>query len=187
MRVFAALPLPSEIQKAIHSWMSGWGADQPALKLVEEENLHITLIFFGELPERSVGEIKGLLDALSFPGIQAALGSAGGFPPKGTPRVYYVALATGGDSVIALQKELVKTVSAVEYRKDQRSFRPHITCARVKKRAEYGQLPAAADLQTESLQNLRFGFEKVVLFESRLSPSGPTYTPLKTVRLDPAV
>jgi 2'-5' RNA ligase len=184
MRVFAALPLPSEIQKAIHAWMCGWYADQPALKLVEEKNLHITLIFFGEMPERSVEEIKSFLDPFRFPSIQAALGRAGGFPPRGSPRVYYIGLESGGDSVIALQKDLAGAVSKVQYRKDQRGFKPHITCARVKKRSEYGKLPTAEELETENLKNLRFSFEEVVLFESRLSPSGPTYTPLKTVRLD---
>jgi len=186
VRIFAALPLPAEIQKAIHVWMSGWGSGQTGLKLVEEENLHITLVFFGELPLKSVEELQRLLGAFRFPCIPAALGKAGSFPPGGSPRVYYVDLETGGERVVLLQKKLVDAVSAVDYQRDRRDFKPHITCARVKKRGASGRLPAAEELQARSLQNLGFEFSSVVLFESRLSSSGPTYLPLTIVGLEPA-
>jgi 2'-5' RNA ligase len=177
MRIFAGLPLPADTAGEIADWMRGWPA--AGLKTVERGNLHITVFFFGELTEHETRKLVECVGAVRHPRIEAVLGGVGRFPPGGRPRVFYVSLARGAEQVEAVHQLFMQTVAPLGYEEEGRPFRPHITCARVKRGRSPAPPPPFAEPAGRS-----FVLDRLVLFESRLTPAGPQYHPLETVLLD---
>ena len=54
MRVFAALPLPSTAVEEISRTIASLRLRFPSLRYVSSKAMHLTLHFFGELPEEAV-------------------------------------------------------------------------------------------------------------------------------------
>jgi len=177
MRVFAGLPLPPDVAGEIADWMRAWSS--PALKTVDRENLHITLHFFGELSDEHVRRLAERVGALTHPRVEAALGEVGRFPPGGRPRVFYVSLARGGEQVEAIHRLFVETIAPLGHTGERRSFKPHITCARVRRDRSPASPPAF-----DRVSGRTFALDRLVLYESRLTPGGPHYHALRTVLFD---
>jgi len=177
MRVFAGLPLPADVTGEIAAWMRGWSP--AALKTVEREHLHITLHFFGEQSEEQVRKLVECVGAVTHPRVEAVLGGVGRFPPGGQPRVFYVSLARGGEQVEAIHRLFEETIARLGYAGERRPFRPHITCARVRRDRSPEPPPSFG-----RLAGWTFVLDRLVLFESRLTPRGPHYHPLQTALFD---
>jgi RNA 2',3'-cyclic 3'-phosphodiesterase len=90
MRLFVSLPLPPEIQQhldlAVHSVteldpVPGVQGGRPALRWVPEEQRHITLAFYGEVPDGAVDELTSDLRSAvaGFPPLRLQLRGAGVF------------------------------------------------------------------------------------------------------------
>ena len=177
MRIFAGLPLPADTAGEIAVWMRGWPA--AGLKTVERGNLHITLFFFGELTEHQTRKLVECVGAVRHPRIEAVLGGIGRFPPGGRPRVFYVSLARGGEQVEAIHRLFVETIAPLGHTGERRSFKPHITCARVRRDRSPAPPPSF-----DGLSGRTFALDRLVLYESRLTPGGPHYHALRTVLFD---
>jgi len=172
MRIFSALDLPLEVKEEIFKKVSK-NFRIKGVKLVEKENLHITLKFYGEKSEEEVLEIidryeSSLAQGLSF---EASITKIGAFPNQNNPRVVWL----GFDNDKPFQT-ILNNIN--EYEK---GFVPHLTIARVKD-------PMAKKEVKEILRNTRpyikkIKFETLVLYESKLYPTGPVYKPIKKWKL----
>ena len=101
----------------------------------------------------------------------------GTFPPQGRPRVVWAGLAEGRDRLTAIERDVSGRLARTGIAPGQISDNPHVTLGRVR---EAGGLRSAALL--EGASNTVLGttrVEAVTLFESRLSPTGPTYVALQ--------
>jgi 2'-5' RNA ligase len=119
----------------------------------------------------------------SIEGQRASVATGGiGFFPSGArrpPRVVFLGLRDGVDPVIRLQSRFAAIVRRLGFEIDPRAYTPHLTLARVR-RPEPG-------LRTMSgSPGLRLEFDRLVLYESHLGPSGSDYVPLCTVILEEA-
>jgi 2'-5' RNA ligase len=154
-----------------------------SLKPVSPELMHLTLAFVGYVPEaiRAPAEAAlraALTDRAAF---RARLGGLGTFPSPRRPRVVWVGLAEGADEVRAVAEAVRQelTVHGVPF--DDAPPVAHLTVARlrdeapVEVRAALGR--AVAALST-AIPPLEFAVDEARLYESRLSPRGPTYLPL---------
>jgi 2'-5' RNA ligase len=102
--------------------------------------MHITLHFFGEIPEAKIPEFSSFFDdpGLQRPAIQTRLGGVGAFPPAGHPRVLWVGLKEGADEMQAFCKLLTEKIQPLrrpdgplcDWLPDARPFFAHITVAR---------------------------------------------------------
>lgn len=175
MRVFAGLPLPSEISGIIAEWMKGWKAGS-TVKRVERENLHITLLFFGERSEEQVRELEAALEPIEYPAIEATLGQVARFPPDGSPRVFFIDLDRGREEAQGLHRLLLRSLGPLTETGGGRRYTPHITVGRTRR-----DRIAAAAPPFDEYRGRPLLLDRMILFESRLSPKGPVYRPLKTV------
>jgi len=184
--VFAALELPPSLRSAIAGAFSGARAIAPKAKWVSTEAMHLTLHFFGEVPEAQIEGFSPVFAdrALQRPAIRAQLGSAGFFPPGGPPRVLWVGLARGVEELRSFWERFTERLQPLRanggplrgWSPDQRGFSPHITVARAgpvplsRQWAEHVQVPSG-----------EFLVQRCVLFQSVLGPGGPRYEPLRAI------
>jgi 2'-5' RNA ligase len=177
VRVFAGLPLPAGAKKHIVEYINSWCFNYSGLKPVKENSLHITLHFFGE---KDPSEVKAISEAMENlkgnTAVPASLGGISSFPPRGTPRVFYLELIQGREEVKNIYTLFLKLLAPLGY-KEERNFIPHITLARNRIRKKY-TLP-----EPVNIKGFQFSIDRIILFESRLKPDGAEYFPLKTIML----
>jgi 2'-5' RNA ligase len=176
MRLFFAIELPDDVQATL-------GRLRPTdanrdYRWVDPASLHLTLAFLGEQSEdRLLGleEIGAAAARASRTG-RLHLGEAGSFGSRRTPRVLWVDLAGDLEALLTLQSRLEAGLRQADFPVEERAFRPHITLARRRETA-HGGAPLGWPPILKAVDST-FSLEKLTLFQSRLSPRGPTYTPV---------
>ena len=174
MRLFAAVDLPAEVRRAVAELAAGARSALPPAAWVRPENLHLTLVFLGDV------------DAARLPDLGRALGAAcggrrafaaetaapGAFPPRGPVRVLWLGLEPA-DDLGALSEGLRAALEGNGFAFDRKPFRAHVTLARART-----PWPAAARERIAALASARrrFDVSEAVLFESELTPGGSRYT-----------
>lgn len=188
MRLFAAFALPESVRQGIIRAFSHARSLAPRVKWVASANMHLTLHFFGEVPDSQVGQIDPVFSdpALKRPAIRAELGLAGFFPPAGIPRVLWVGIRQGVEEMRAFYELFTGRLQPLRepggplqgWEPDRRGFSPHITVAR----------PGAAPLDLgwageAAVPHEPFFITECVLFQSILGAGGPRYVPVKELSL----
>lgn len=174
MRLFVAVPLPVAAQEEAGRLLRTLSELEWPVRWVKEDGIHVSLKFFGEVTSDRVEAIEELVQFVTRGMKQIALTQLGGgaFPSRQHPRVLRLELAAGPDLEL-LQDRLERGGERIGFPPEGRPFRPHITLGRVR---EGHRLPPGAMDQIEGLTpGLPFLAERVVLFESRLTPGGPVY------------
>ncbi|MGH8104385.1 MAG: RNA 2',3'-cyclic phosphodiesterase [bacterium] len=145
---------------------------------VAPENLHLTLHFFGEISERDADSLAAALEAAAAdlqPFIMG-YGEFGAFPSLNRPNVIWLGLRRGAVETEALKARLDDAIHGANGAFDDKRFHPHITLGRARDPHLY--LPdLKANVQTEDAVN------EVILMQSKLTPQGSHYTPLKRIGL----
>ena len=178
MRVFAALPIPSEIKEEIAAINKSIKKLYSDLKIVDIPRIHITLHFFGGISGDEYEVLADLWEnqTLKVPVIKTVCGSIDFFPLSGKPRVIYLDLKEGSNQIISYRERLEKLLTEAGFKKDEKIFKPHITLARNK----YVYIDRS-ELQQFVIPDREFVLDRLVLYQSVLHREGPEYKPLKTV------
>jgi 2'-5' RNA ligase len=155
-----------------------------AVKWVEARQLHLTLHFLGEIDDRRVPAIvRALEDPLPMAPFDLAFSGWGVFPSRGAPRVRWVGVTAGVVEQQTAHRLVGDRLQALGLALETRPLSPHLTVGRVKEPvgAEWVAALAAAPPPAPVLS--RIGH--CTLYQSRLSPSGPTYLAQARSRLHP--
>jgi RNA 2',3'-cyclic 3'-phosphodiesterase len=187
MRVFVAVAVEAALRKVVAALPQHLNSAAAAFRWVPAGNLHLTLKFLGEIAEERVPRVIGAAQEVGGRAtpFSITLGGMGAFPSPRRPQVVWVGIVQGADRLNELARDLDATLSRVEFPKDSRPFRPHLTIARAK---QAGPMP---DL-SGPLRNLRgmvVGAQTVdalLVMQSALNPGGSIYRPVEEVRLGEA-
>ncbi len=156
-------------------------APQARLTWIAPERLHVTVRFIGETDDPTLRAIETALSRpLGVPAFDLEIRGIGVFPPRGRPRVVWAGVTTGRDAIVAVAREIAARLDPILGPDEERGFIPHVTLARVRDAAGLSRRFA------EGLEAVPFGgtrVEAATLFESRLSPRGPAYVPLRRLVL----
>ncbi len=178
MRCFVALDLPEPVR----NHLAGLGAQfagKGQVKWVPADQLHVTLLFAGDLPDEAAPALGRLLHEVALPALSLSLASLDHFPPRGEPRVIWAKLGGDVDALTALQAELAARAEPLGVPRDKRPFVPHVTLGRVK--SPFGAL-ALIDRVREVSKTLRdkpFATTALSLYASELWPEGPRHRQLE--------
>jgi len=146
----------------------------------------VTLAFLGQTPDERLADVTNAVEAAAS-GVTAfdiELDRSGRFPPTGRPRVVWLGLGAGAPNLIALGERVRAELGRSTIAFDNKPLRAHVTIGRVREDVELADARAiAASVEAMRLPHLRFRADGVVVFESRLSPRGPKYTPRAVVGL----
>lgn len=184
MRAFIAIELSEEIRDAlaqIQSHLKYSGAD---VKWVEKDNIHLTLKFLGEITEEKCEKIKSILDTIgkSAKPFEISIKDIGAFPKIDYPRVIWVGLDKGVKESTEIAGKIDEELSKIGFEKDSRPFTAHLTIGRV--RSSKNKDALREKIVNYGLSTMNYGLiNHITLFQSKLSPKGPTYIKLHEARL----
>lgn len=188
MRLFVAIDLDPGARQAIASEQARLKkalGDRSSLKWVRDEQMHLTLVFLGEVTDdrapQVVDSINQSIDEAPF---DASLEGVGMFPPHGPPRVLWIGIGRGAEQLIAVQRELSARVRHLGIELEDRAFHPHLTLARWRESRPVDR-SRVADAAKATGTIARVHVDHATLYRSRLSPSGSSYTPLARATLSP--
>ena len=188
MRLFIGVELDDRVKAAAASIGESLQRELgPRLdaRWVPPANLHITLWFLGEVHESRVElTMDAVIRPLDETAFDIEISGAGAFPPSGPPRVLWLGVTAGADSLARVHAELTRRLEPIGYEAERRPYSAHLTLARVKNIA---RTVSARDirsvLQARPAHAGRCRIEAVTVFRSRVSAKGATYEALQRVRL----
>jgi RNA 2',3'-cyclic 3'-phosphodiesterase len=182
-RVFIAINLPHKIKQRLIELQEEWS--ELPIRWAGEKNLHLTLIFIGNLSDQETGDIcqnlKKIEDNFS-PFLINLTQISYGPQHKDVPRLVWV---KGGkcEPLSFLKKEIDNILKeSIRFQPDQREFLPHITLGRVKKWQWKNIDP---EERPEINKNISFQFEvnSIEIMESKLKRSGAEHIELGSISL----
>ncbi|MGD8603109.1 MAG: RNA 2',3'-cyclic phosphodiesterase [Anaerolineales bacterium] len=189
MRTFIAVELPKQIQNQIHQQQQSLAQDldDPPIRWVKPESIHLTLKFLGEIPQPKAQQIGDGLPAEAghFSTTAIVVAGLGCFPDFNRPRVVWVGLDDRGGTIKDLQAHLDQWLVKLGFDPEKRGFSPHLTIGRVHRRVNNQQRRKLGDrIRDYKVPQLgEFEADSVHLFRSDLKPTGAVYTRLATARL----
>lgn len=181
VRSFIALEIEGSIQQRLGGVVARL---QPRLsdgtvRWVAQENVHLTLIFLGNISEKNLSyllrELKS--ECAQHAPFEFSVGELGAFPSTSRPRVIWVGIQSP-PSLLALQAGLQQRLERLGYKGEEREYSPHLTLGRVNKNIAGGDLhQISAAIQAEQVGFLgTVQAAEVLLMRSDLKPGGPVYT-----------
>jgi 2'-5' RNA ligase len=152
-----------------------------AIRPVKPEGLHITLKFLGEIQETRVDAIYAAMEAAfsPFEPFEISLKGVGAFPSPRRPRVMWVGVEEGRETLIEMQAALEAQLSKLGFQKEKRRFHPHLTLARVKSSRGTGRVRQFIEAH-EADPLGRVPVTEVKLKRSVLTPEGAVYSTIKS-------
>jgi 2'-5' RNA ligase len=160
--------------------------DQRLIRWERAANMHVTVHFLGDTPRGAVTDIAAAIESgvAGHGAFELLMASPSAFG-SGQARVLVVGMGSGAEAMQALQTSVVEHVEPLGFPRDARPYHPHVTIGRIR-RGKRLSMPEALRLvgkHAAVTDGVTTRVEEVVLFESKLSPSGAMYSRLSTIRL----
>jgi 2'-5' RNA ligase len=188
IRSFIAIELPEEAKEGLAKLKKELERDEHKfVKWVNPRGIHLTLKFLGNIPSRQVAEITKAIEG-AVQGISPfhlEIGGLGAFPSLRQARVFWIGIGGEVDKLSRLQQNIDSALAALRFAKEERSFVPHLTLARIRQgaspleRRSFGELVGSTTFEDK----YHVTVESISLMRSQLTPAGAIYTCLSLVGL----
>lgn len=175
MRVFIAIELEEEVRVTLNSLLERLKEEFPGIRWVKPGNIHLTLRFLGEIPDTDALRAAEAAQRIAgrFRPFNLELGEPGSFGGR-EPRVLFLHIAGATGALDRVYRELEEELAENGFQPEDRTFRPHLTLGRRKKRGK-GSIPSAwKELEIQGARE--WTAEGLTVFSSELTRTGPVYT-----------
>lgn len=174
-RLFVAIRPPEPIRDLLIDAMDV----SPDFRWQDDEQLHLTLRFIGEVDRPIADDLADALGAVRSPAFSLHIAGVGRFEQRSSGALW--AGVEPKAPVAALAAKIERICQQVGLEPERRAFFPHITLARWKGR----RTREVADFleRTRALRSAPFEVSAFILFESHLSRHGARYEPVITYPL----
>ncbi|MDP2939364.1 MAG: RNA 2',3'-cyclic phosphodiesterase [Candidatus Omnitrophota bacterium] len=184
IRSFIAIELSPENQEKISQIQRELKSSGADVKWVKPENIHLTLKFLGNVETSQIEIIFQILKdiAANFERFSFELNELGVFPKISSPRVIWFNCQEPTGIIAEIVLSLEEKLEKLGFAKEEREFTPHITIGRI--RSSRGMIHLIDKLkQTKISSPIIQEVDKLTLFKSTLTPSGPIYEVLNPANL----
>ncbi len=180
-RAFLAVPLSAASRDLMTEIQARLAAGSKALRPVHPATLHLTLHFFGRLTEENLEKLKVSMLSVSVQAkpFEVDIQGLGVFPDLRRPRVLWLGL-TPVEPLRSLHQCWRDALGRAGLPLAGKPYTPHLTIGRFRQR------PEGLEVLLEAYAKRRFGrltVDRLVLYESRLSPQGAEHMPVHDVHL----
>lgn len=185
IRTFIAVGLDKSVHARAVSLQEHLAATGAEVKWVEPENLHVTLLFLGEVVDRDVPAVCRAVTEACAPltPFRMTVQGAGCFGNPRRPRTLWVGVGEGTQEMVALHDALEPPLLELGcYRREDRPYTPHVTLGRAKSARPNDDL-AAALTKYAGWQCGEMPVREVLVMGSELTPKGPVYTVMSRGKL----
>jgi 2'-5' RNA ligase len=184
-RTFIAVDVTPPIRNKLVALQTDLGRTVSGAKWVEPANIHLTLVFLGEVDDREIPTVCRAAEeaAAQRTPISATIRGVGCFPHLRRPRVVWAGIDQGGQELIALHDALETLLEQLGYRREDRRYTPHVTLGRINSdRIATQNLTAAINRLADWVGGDMIVAE-IQIMGSQLGSTGPVYTVLGRARL----
>jgi 2'-5' RNA ligase len=188
MRLFTAIELPEDVRAHLAKLVGYWrehlndalyvklGYDAPPVKWVDDENLHITLKFLGEVPDADFPSVRKLLAEVALPEpMRIRVNQVDCLPNRGPVRIIAAGLDGDVQSLAQLHKLIERACADFGIAEERREFHPHITLGRLRIPLPNDARKLLGDIAARHLPGPAFEASGFALIQSVLLPQGPQY------------
>lgn len=175
IRSFIAIELPEKIQEYLADIIEQLKKADFDARWVKPANIHLTLKFLGNVAEKQLEDIKEVLENLAAKQetFDIRLKNLGAFPRTDYPRVIWTGVDDHEKKLTKLAADIEVALIDLGFEPEDRDFYPHLTLARIKSNRNCYKLKKMIE---RILPSGSFTADRLTLFQSILSPKGPTYT-----------
>jgi len=166
-RLFVAIRPPEPIRDLLIDAMD----DSPDFRWQEDEQLHLTLRFVGEVDRPVANDLADTLSRIRSDRFELGIADVGRFEQRNSGALWVG--VEPKEPVAALAAKVERACQSAGLEPERRAFHPHITLARWKGR----RTREVKDYLERhgGLCSDRFAVDEFILFESRLSRHGAHY------------
>jgi RNA 2',3'-cyclic 3'-phosphodiesterase len=174
-RLFVAIDLPDSTRELI-------AALDPHIRGVrwtQTDQMHLTLGFFGGVPEDVELKLREKLSAIEFGAFFLPVNGVGSFSSRGAAKIVWIGVGKAHPHLFQIYKRVQEAALAVGIEPELRPWHPHITIARcsdVSAQALRKFLQSNAEFDAGMLR-----VDAFYLYSSKLTPAGPIHTRELTV------
>lgn len=180
-RTFIAIESTDTIRRRAAGLIDRLRPYAPSARWVEEENVHLTLFFLGELGDAELADVCSRAEWAARANAPFAIRvkGVGAFPDVSRPRAVWMGVTEGAEPLKRLQADLEEAVADMAPRGENRGFVPHWTLARLGRRGGgvsphlSGALANLADYDAGEMN-----VDEILVMSSELRPEGPEYYPM---------
>jgi 2'-5' RNA ligase len=182
VRCFAALVVPAAARGSLEQAIGPFRDLTWPVRWVRPEGVHVTLKFFGEVPQERTDPIAESLDyAVEGIGpLPLSLSGFGAFPAEDRARTLWAGI-DAPPGLELLQDRIERRADELGFTSEGGIFRPHVTLGRVRE----GERVPRAEMERWSATTLSASFvaDRVTLFQSTMGTGGSSYTILHEATL----
>lgn len=183
MRTFMAIELEPRIRNTLLKLLRGFPRSD-GVRWVTENQLHLTLKFLGEVSDTQIAPVcdaaaEACAQIQPFP---LRISGLGVFPAPRNPRVLWCGVEDPTGSCRRWVELIDPFLVDLNFKPETRAFTPHITLGRSRSTAGAHVLREVLD-GTPPPETDEMEVDQVVVFESRLRPTGAVYKQLARVSL----
>jgi 2'-5' RNA ligase len=165
-RLFIAIQPPSAIRERLLGLMGGI----PGARWQDDEQLHLTVRFIGEVDRHRGEDIAAALSSVRQAPFEIGLSGVGSFLKRGRGAVWAGVAPQG--ALKTLHKKVDQACLRAGVEPDTRVYHPHITLARLGR----GAGPVEPFIERwAGLSSPSFSVDAMCLYESRLGAEGASY------------
>jgi 2'-5' RNA ligase len=176
IRSFIAIECTSiEIKSKISGIQKTLITTNADLKCVQSENIHLTLMFLGDVKETQIEEVKQIVRQTSFEPFHIDLQGVGVFPNLKRPRTIWAGIQEGNLEIKEIKRKLEKELAFIGFKTEKRKFHPHFTICRVRN-TRHNKLLLETLLDLNNVVIGEQTVDRITLKKSVLTPRGPIYT-----------
>ena len=183
MRAFLAVPPDPAWAARAAALLGPLKSSLPSASWTRPESWHLTLRFFADIDAAAADRCAAdtFAAASRFAGGELIPAGSLVFPPRGRARVLGAGFgpSDGADALKALAAEAEAAARLAGAPPEGREYHPHVTLARIRTPWPHAAVERFRR-ETDAWDLPPFRLIGVVLYESRLSPSGAAHTPLRS-------
>ena len=184
-RIFLALDISDAARAVCNAHLASLRDNFPKVRAGWErpEKLHMTLKFLGDTSADLLDKLQSVISevAREHGPFQLRLSRPGVFPSRSRPRILWIGTEDPSGAVAPLYAEVEKTCRSFGFNPDDKQFRPHITIGRIRDPHGASDL-VRTHLETE-VEPVGFEVADVVIYESKLQPTGSIYSAVSRAKL----
>ena len=186
MRTFIAIELTPALRRPLVKLLREGLPRTREIRWCTENQLHVTLKFLGDVTNAQLATVCDVAKTASrdVQPFEMRIAGLGCFPGPRNPRVLWCGVedpSSGCRRWVELADPLLQ---ALGFKPETRAFTPHITLGRSRSSAGGSVMQEVLETAPPPKTDTML-VEKVVVFESRLLPSGAQYRPVTTLSLGP--
>ena len=183
MRLFVAIEFADHVRSALKDIQVALGSQCDGVRWIPVEQVHVTVKFLGEVPDPKVMNVADAVAraAARVTPFTMELGGCGCFPPRGPARIVWAGLHEESGELARCAEAVETELEELGFRRERRSFSPHVTIGRVREDRSHGRIRSAADAFV--FEPVDQDVSSITLMSSVLSPKGPTYTAVSKTNL----